>query len=344
MLIHNMKKVFSVVMLSSMVTVAFADDAAPVYDADNMPSQFDGQPPSGAYPSAAPPPQALFQQQLPPQQSDQSYPPTNVSMSVDQRVGRVEQELNSLQHSSGLAKSDELQAEVQTLRGQVETLTHQLQQLQAQTKTMYSDLDKRLSKQQLAVKASPTTKTPIQDASPKLDDNDSPASPAIAAQGKSSMKAASKLEDGVPAAPAPKKPEAVTAEQPNVVEEQQTYQTAYDLIKAKKYNEAIAALQKMLLKYPSGQFAANAHYWLGELYSLTGKNDQAAAEFSVVVKDFTDSPKVADAQLKMGLLYSSDSKWPDAKSAFKKVVNKYPGTAPARLASEQLKLIKQSGH
>ena len=60
-----------------------------------------------------------------------------------------------------------------------------------------------------------------------------------------------------------------------MAEEQQIYQTAYNLIKAKKYNEAVTALQKMLQKYPSGQFASNAHYWLGELYGLMGKNDQA---------------------------------------------------------------------
>ena len=43
-------------------------------------------------------------------------------------------------------------------------------------------------------------------------------------------------------------------------------------------------LQKMLHKYPAGQFAANAHYWLGELYGLLNKNNQSADEFATVVK------------------------------------------------------------
>jgi tol-pal system protein YbgF len=100
----------------------------------------------------------------------------------------------------------------------------------------------------------------------------------------------------------------------------------------------------MLQKYPSGQFAANAHYWLGELYGLMGKNDQSISEFGNVVKNYPDSPKIADAQLKLGLIYAAQLKWPDARTSFKKVINHYPGTASAHLASEQLKQIKQAGH
>jgi tol-pal system protein YbgF len=136
----------------------------------------------------------------------------------------------------------------------------------------------------------------------------------------------------------------LTDGQPDVAEEQQIYQTAYNFIKAKKYNDAVSALQGMLKKYPSGQFASNAHYWLGELYGLMDKNDRALIEFSAVVKIFPDSPRVSDAQLKVGLIYASQSKWSDAKMAFKKVINQYPGTASARLASEQLKQVKLAGH
>jgi len=44
------------------------------------------------------------------------------------------------------------------------------------------------------------------------------------------------------------------------------------------------------------------------------------------------------------LIYASQLKWPDAKTALKKVVSRYPGSPSARLASEQLKQIKQAGH
>jgi TolA-binding protein len=74
------------------------------------------------------------------------------------------------------------------------------------------------------------------------------------------------------------------------------------------------------------------------------KPDLALKEFGTVIDKFPDSPRVSDAQLKVGLLYAAQSQWRDAKSAFKSVINHYPGTASARLASEQLKQIKQAGH
>jgi tol-pal system protein YbgF len=157
-------------------------------------------------------------------------------------------------------------------------------------------------------------------------------------------KAPSVSSSAVPLVKPVAEPASSTENQPNVAEEQQIYQTAYDLIKAKKYNEAVVALKKMLQKYPSGQFAANAHYWLGELYGLLNKNDLSAEEFSIVVRDYPDSPKISDAQLKVGLIYAGQFKWSDAKGAFKKVINRYPGTASAHLAAEQLKQIKLAGH
>ena len=75
-----------------------------------------------------------------------------------------------------------------------------------------------------------------------------------------------------------------------------------------------------------------------------GKNDESATEFSNVVSAYPNSPKVSDAQLKLGLIYAAQFKWAEAKAVFKKVISHYPKTASARLASEQLKQIKQAGH
>jgi tol-pal system protein YbgF len=244
-----------------------------------------------------------------------------VASSSGDRVSRLEQQVQNLEANGSSAKVEALQNEVQMLRGQVEDLNHQLQQMQNQQKSMYTDLDKRMS--------APTVTTSVP----------TPPASAVANEKPKSIWGKPKTTTAVVTTTATK-----TIPEPNVAEEQQIYQTAYDFIKAKKYNEAITALQGMLKKYPAGQFAANAHYWLGELYGLLNKNEQSATEFSTVVKNYTDSPKVSDAQLKLGLIFAAQFKWIDAKSAFKKVINRYPGTATARLASEQLRQIKLAGH
>ncbi len=312
MLFPHIKRFLILLVLFSIHFTAFAEDA-PVYDVDNYPPQFDGEPVA----ASAPPPAV---------RSEESLASTQTQ---EQRLKRIEQQMKNLIHSDSASKEEATQAEIQSLRGQVEELTHQLQQAQNQQRLMYTELDKRLT-QATAEKKSPAL----------ADDVSTKKSPVTAVAIPPSHAASSKKISPTPVAPSVKV--VATHDQPNVAEEQQIYQTAYDLIKAKKYNEAVNTLRKMLQKYPAGQFAANAHYWLGELYGLLNKNDQSAEEFAMVVRDYSDSPKAADAQLKLGLIYAAQFKWPDAKAAFKKVVSNYPGTASARLASEQLKQLKQT--
>jgi tol-pal system protein YbgF len=329
MMTSSFKQGFIVAMLTSCIAMnAFAEDA-PVYDVDTYPPQFDGQQPET---SAVPPPDNLGGPGSGPQGyhgeppraapmggPDQDASPSSAQLTLAQRVNRLEQQINNMLHADSTTKMADMQSQLQALRGQVEDLAHQLQELQNQQKKGYSDLDKRLSQKSSSAASLPAAS----------DDMDSTPADSIAkTKSSASAKAAA----------------AKTVGQPNVAEEQQIYQTAFNLIKAKKYNDAAATLQNMLQKYPTGAFAGNAHYWLGQLYSLMGKNDQAVTEFGNVVKNYPDYPKAADAQLKLGLAYSTLMKWSDAKSAFKAVINHYPGTTSAHLASEQLKQIKVSGH
>ncbi len=293
-------------------------ESAPVYDADNMQQQFEAEP---SYQDLPPPP--------PPGQEG-AYVPNHPAAAggVDQRLRRMEQQINNMQNGDTSPRIDSLQQQVQSLRGQVEQLTHQLQQLQEQVKTQYADIDKRLSQTGAAKPVAPAAA--VSNTPPNAD---------------SAVKSASKpAKTPAPNAPQQTADAATSADQPNVAEEQQIYQTAYNLIKAKRYDDAVNTLQGMLKKYPSGQFASNAHYWLGELYGLMGKNDQALTEFNTVLRSYPDSPRVSDAQLKVGLIFAAQSKWTDAKAAFKKVINRYPGSASARVATEHLKEIKSAGN
>lgn len=333
-----LNKQFSALGMVLLLTALPVHAEAPVYDADTLPQAFynDAQD-DDADAQAKPQRQVLAQQDeafVPQQQQqqaaddDQPAQPRQpaVPLSLDQRVKRTEQQIANMQNGESAQRIEALQAQVQTLQGQVEQLTHQSQQLQDQLKTMYADLDKRVTDS--ATKKVAAVKTP-DSLVPQAPAKPAPATAAVA------LKAAAQAVQPV-AAPA--------VDQPNVQEEQKIYQAAYNQIKAKRYSDAVSTLQGMLKKYPSGQFAANAHYWLGELYGLMGQNDQALIEFSTVASNYPDSPRIADAELKVGLILSAQTKWADAKNTFKKIVKTYPETASSRLAAEQLKEIKQAGH
>ena len=240
-----------VAMLSSMATYAFAEDpAAPVFDADSLsqPPASDSQP-SGAEVTDANASDVGSQDEPPVSRSKpspvQALPaasnPATVqtdlpqTLTLDQRVKKVEQQVNNLQSAGSANKVEELQNEVQTLRGQVDDLTHQLQQVQqklTEQQNLSTALEKRTAK---LTSAKPDTTT-----APKTDE----AAPMHVAKPPKAAPAADADSDVEADKPTAKSEDAV---QPGVAEEQQTYQTAYDLIKAKKYNDAIAALQLSLI-------------------------------------------------------------------------------------------------
>jgi tol-pal system protein YbgF len=328
-----MLKVFTkiIFLVASFFTMALYAESAPVYDVDSLPSVNDVEPTKFKLNEATSSQEAYVPVQTEKpvvvQQITASQLASGSPKNLEQKIKQLEQQVSNLAENDLAARVESLQSQVQALQNQVEELTHQLQIAQDQQKTMYTDLDKRLNNRSTEDKAS----------DPLLAD-----STPIKSTRKNAQKPIKKIVK-------PVVNESVSQtlssdNQPNVAEEQQIYQTAYVLIKAKKYPEAIKSLQDILRKYPSGQFAANAHYWLGELYGLVGKNDQALQSFNTVLKEHPQSPRVSDAQLKVGLIYAAQSNWSEAKNAFKAVINHYPGTVSARLAAEQIKQIKLAGH
>ncbi|GIS97490.1 MAG: hypothetical protein CM1200mP24_07740 [Gammaproteobacteria bacterium] len=48
--------------------------------------------------------------------------------------------------------------------------------------------------------------------------------------------------------------------------EEQSYRSAFELIREKRFDDAVTALNSFIVDYPNGQFTPNAFYWLGEVY------------------------------------------------------------------------------
>lgn len=88
-------------------------------------------------------------------------------------------------------------------------------------------------------------------------------------------------------------------------EEIDAYRQAYELVKAKKFDEAIVGFDKFLKSYPEGTYAPNALYWKGELQLVSSPRDLKAAEnaFATLLKKYPEHSKVPDAMYKLGKVY-----------------------------------------
>lgn len=208
-----------------------------------------------------------------------------------------------------------LQKEVQELRGQLEVQTYELKKLKEQQLTFYKDLDSRISNgaKSTAVKA-PTNVS---------SSNKVAAIPASATKNTTVAVA----------------PVAAPASKANPADEQISYLAAYELVKNKQYDKAINAMQTFTQKYPQGGYTANAQYWLGELFMVKKDYPKAIEHFDTVLQKFPSSTKAAASMLKSGYAYAAYGNNEEAKKRLQQVVRNYPATPTAQLANLKLESI-----
>jgi tol-pal system protein YbgF len=119
--------------------------------------------------------------------------------------------------------------------------------------------------------------------------------------------------------------------------ENDAYDRAIKLVlEEKRYDAAIPAFRDFLQRFPESSYAANAHYWLGQLLFADGKLDEAKQEFTTVVENYPDSNKRGDCLLKLGRIAQQQQQPQAARSYFQRVIESYPSSTEADLARKQL--------
>jgi len=199
---------------------------------------------------------------------------------------------------------DEIQDNLRELRGRLDELEHSNEALGKQQRDLYGDLKKR------------------------LDAAGSGAASLAGAAGSASPPDAA----GAPANSAPSSVE------------QAVYGQAFDALKAGSYSVAITGFKDFLATYPASPLAENAQYWLGEAYYVNHDYDNAAAAFRAVGDQYPQSAKVPDSLLKLGLTQIDQKKLTDARATLKQVVQRFPGSDAAKIATSRLQSIPPDEH
>jgi tol-pal system protein YbgF len=224
-----------------------------------------------------------------------AQPVIDQSLTMDQRVAKLEQQMSNFTQIDLMGKIDNLQEQIQQLRGELEVQKHELKLMHDQLNNFYQDLDKRVSnKSNFSTLVTAATET----------------------KDKSGL-------DGIP----------LTSSK--AVSEEQAYQDGLKFIKDKKYSEAISKMQAYLRDYSSGKYSANAHYWLGEIYYMQLQSQKAANEFQTIINIYPNSSKIPDAMLKMGMIYNDRGEYSKAYKQFQQLKKQYPESKAAQLVDHQ---------
>ncbi len=239
-------------------------------------------------------------------------------LSMDERIVRLERLLESQTLVDMLTRIDSLTNDSQELQGAMEELVHSIDEMKQRQRDLYLDIDRRLRQTELAAKAVPQTASGV---TPSL------AAP-LPGVGVSSSSTPSTMATTEPADPAL---------------EREAYQRAFAALKEGRYEPAIKEFQGFLVKYPTGSYTDNAQYWLGEANYVTRRFTAAEVEFKKVVNGHPDSPKVADAMLKLGYTYYELGNWDAARQTLEGVSSQYPKSTVSRLAENRLQKMRLEG-
>ena len=242
---------------------------------------------------------------------------------LEQRLQRIERMLQNQSLADLVLQLQQLQREVQQLRGDVELQKHTMDAMSRRQRDLYLDIDQRLSRFQPGAAMTPP---PVADRPPMVEQTPPPAQPT-----------------SVQPTPMATAPAAAAITPPDPKKEEMVYQEAFNLLKQGRYPESITAFTAFLRDYPGGSYEDNAQYWLAEASYVNRDFDTALVEFAKVREKYARSPKVPGAMLKMGYIYYEKQNWTEAKSILRELQLNYPSTTEARLAEKRIQRLAKEG-
>ncbi|QIK37564.1 tol-pal system protein YbgF [Caldichromatium japonicum] len=248
---------------------------------------------------------------------------------IEARLGRLERIIENQSGAELLLQMQQLQGEMQALRGMVEQQGIEIERLKRQQRDQFLDLN--APRLQSGARAPQTPNTP---SDPSADKGDQPA-PSIAPEpAVLPVEPAAPNPSGIPALPQPE-----TAQG----DERALYTQAFNQFKERRYPEAKAALAEYLRRYPQGSYADGARYWLAETEYALRDYPAALAEYERLIQQYPASTKAPGALLKIGLIHDEQRQPEQARSVLERLIRDYPNAPEAKLARDRLQRAARSG-
>lgn len=229
---------------------------------------------------------------------------------------------------------DEIAEDIGLLRGEIEVQGNDVNEIKKRQRELYLDIDRRLR----ALESGASAQAPAGQINvPQVGTTASVGTTSTGQKTPSVEPSTSKPATSTTAS---------VSQTPSATQstEKAAYQAAFDTLKEGRYKQAKTELKTFLGKYPNSSFAGNAQYWLGEAHYVTRNFDQGVVEFEKVLKTYPTSNKVPDAMLKLGYTFYERKQFDQSKAILLDLLERFPKTTAARLATKRLDRIRKEGH
>ncbi|WP_370280941.1 tol-pal system protein YbgF [Pontibacterium sp.] len=202
----------------------------------------------------------------------------------------------------------QLQDEVRSLRGELEQQAFRMKKMERQQLDRYRDLDRRIStlmsNQGAGAPAGAASNNQSVPATSGQADSSAASTAAESSTLQSEQQAATGSTGAVTAVQPQVKPAQPAPSVKNGVSDSKAYRDAFALVRARDFSGAVVAFNAFVRDYPNSPRVANAHYWMGEIHHAEQKLELARESFALVLGQFPDHPKAPHAAYKLGVIYS----------------------------------------
>jgi len=240
-------------------------------------------------------------------------------LSTEERLSRLERILDNQGLVEMLMRIDNLQNELQILRGEIELHAHELEDIKQRQRDLYVDIDRRL----LRLERGGTADSGAVEMSSTGKDTGKGA-PAAVKSGTAAATAAAATPTGAA----------------DLANEQMSYQAAFDLLRELRYDQAVSAFKSFIIAYPNGRYAHIAQYWIGEANYAQRNFKEAIKDYQKLIDNYPNSPKLAEAMLKIGYSQYELKELKQAETTLNQLIKSYPGTTEAGQAQNLIQKIR----
>ncbi len=123
--------------------------------------------------------------------------------------------------------------------------------------------------------------------------------------------------------------------------EEDVYQAGVKLLDERQFEDAVDRFQTLLIRFPTGQRAAEAHFWLGEIYFLQDLRQEAKQEFELIVTMYENHWRTPTAHFKLGEIARVSADYVTAREQYGTVISRYPDSPAAGLASLAMRSLTE---
>ena len=270
---------------------------------------------------------------------------------LEQRIVRLERMVDNRALLEMLTRIEDMQADVQMMRGELEMQRHEFEGIKQRQRDLYLDIDRRMLQLEKSASSAPIPQpAPAAGFAPQAPRANNAMQPTQTAPAASTTASAPFTSMPPVASAAPVvgggsgRPPAAPAAAIDPLQEQSAYQQALNILREGRYDEAVVAFQSFLSRFPGSQYSGNAQYWIGEANYVSHRYPLAVEEFQKVIGSYPDSSKVPDAMLKIGYTFYELKSWDQARQTLGTLVERFPKTTAAQLADNRLHRMKLEGH